>query len=178
MSFMNALRFGLKETTIQKLCGVFAKYPQVTKAVLYGSRAKGNYKNGSDIDHLTFSVRPANASFYRDLLTFLGWRLMYDSPDTFGMTNGGALSLHFGPNTKEIANDYDAPGLNHIGIRTATLADVDAAASYLTERGVELLFETPRHRPDFAGSDDQTYYQIMFETPDRILVEIVYMGPK
>lgn len=47
---MTALRFGLKETTIEKLCGVFAKYPQVTKAVLYGSRAKGNYKNGSDID--------------------------------------------------------------------------------------------------------------------------------
>lgn len=47
---MSAPRFGLKETTIQKLCGVFAKYPQVTKAVLYGSRAKGNYKNGSDID--------------------------------------------------------------------------------------------------------------------------------
>lgn len=47
---MTALRFGLKEITIQKLCGVFAKYPQVTKAVLYGSRAKGNYKNGSDID--------------------------------------------------------------------------------------------------------------------------------
>ena len=44
------LRFGLKETTIQKICGVFARYPQVEKAVLYGSRAKGNYKNGSDID--------------------------------------------------------------------------------------------------------------------------------
>lgn len=43
-------RFGLKETTIEKLCGVFAKYPQVDKAVIYGSRAKGNYKNGSDID--------------------------------------------------------------------------------------------------------------------------------
>ena len=43
-------RFGLKETTIQKICGVFAKYPQVEKAVLYGSRAKGNYKNGADID--------------------------------------------------------------------------------------------------------------------------------
>lgn len=44
------LRFGLKETTIQKICGVFAKYPQVEKAVLYGSRSKGNYKTGSDID--------------------------------------------------------------------------------------------------------------------------------
>jgi len=43
-------RFGLKEITIQKIRGLFAKYPQVKKAVLYGSRAKGNYKNGSDID--------------------------------------------------------------------------------------------------------------------------------
>ena len=25
-------------------------YPQIEKAILYGSRAKGNYKNGSDID--------------------------------------------------------------------------------------------------------------------------------
>jgi predicted nucleotidyltransferase len=44
------LRFGLKETTIQKICGVLYHYPQVEKAILYGSRAKGNYKNGSDID--------------------------------------------------------------------------------------------------------------------------------
>ena len=43
-------RFGLKDTTIQKICGVLSHYPQVEKAILYGSRAKGNYKNGSDID--------------------------------------------------------------------------------------------------------------------------------
>jgi predicted nucleotidyltransferase len=43
-------RFGLKEAVIQKICDVFARYPQVDKAVLYGSRAKGSYKNRSDID--------------------------------------------------------------------------------------------------------------------------------
>lgn len=42
--------FGLKEATVQKIGAVLAHYPQVEKAVLYGSRAKGNYKNGSDID--------------------------------------------------------------------------------------------------------------------------------
>ncbi len=42
--------FGLKESTIQKICSVFARYPQVEQAILYGSRAKGNFKNGSDID--------------------------------------------------------------------------------------------------------------------------------
>jgi predicted nucleotidyltransferase len=44
------MRYGLKETTIRKICAVLAKFPQVDRAVLYGSRAKGNYKNGSDID--------------------------------------------------------------------------------------------------------------------------------
>jgi len=44
------MKFGLKEIAIEKICGVLAKHPQVDKAVIYGSRAKGNYKNGSDID--------------------------------------------------------------------------------------------------------------------------------
>jgi predicted nucleotidyltransferase len=33
---------------------VLARYPQVEKAVLYGSRATGNYRNGSDIDLALF----------------------------------------------------------------------------------------------------------------------------
>ncbi|MCL6583830.1 MAG: nucleotidyltransferase domain-containing protein [bacterium] len=45
-----SLRFGLKEEVIKKLCQVFARYPQVKKAILYGSRAKGTYKRSSDID--------------------------------------------------------------------------------------------------------------------------------
>lgn len=44
------LRFGLKESTITQICSVFAHYPEVNKAIIYGSRAKGNFKNGSDID--------------------------------------------------------------------------------------------------------------------------------
>ena len=44
------LNFGLKETTIAQINSLFAQYPQIEKAILYGSRAKGNYKTGSDID--------------------------------------------------------------------------------------------------------------------------------
>jgi predicted nucleotidyltransferase len=47
---MNSLYFGLPATAIDKIRSVFARHPQVEKAVLYGSRAKGNFKNGSDID--------------------------------------------------------------------------------------------------------------------------------
>ena len=44
------MKYGLPQSTVQKICSVLNRYPQVEKAILYGSRAKGNYKNGSDID--------------------------------------------------------------------------------------------------------------------------------
>lgn len=44
------MSYGLKEDVIQKICAVFADHGNVREAVLYGSRAKGNYKPGSDID--------------------------------------------------------------------------------------------------------------------------------
>ena len=39
---------GLPEHVIQKIHAVFGRYPQVEKAVLYGSRAKGAYESGED----------------------------------------------------------------------------------------------------------------------------------
>ena len=44
------MEFGLKEHVIQKIQSVLENFPEIEEAVLYGSRAKGNYKNGSDID--------------------------------------------------------------------------------------------------------------------------------
>ena len=48
------MRHGLKEQTIEGICGVFARHPLVEKAMLYGSRAMGNFKPGSDIDLALF----------------------------------------------------------------------------------------------------------------------------
>ena len=42
--------FGLKDTQIQAIQSVFKNHSRIIKAVLYGSRAKGNYRSGSDID--------------------------------------------------------------------------------------------------------------------------------
>jgi uncharacterized protein len=49
-----AQRFGLREIVIERIHGVFQKFPGLEKAVLYGSRAKGNYRVGSDIDLTLF----------------------------------------------------------------------------------------------------------------------------
>jgi uncharacterized protein len=44
------MNFGLTEITINKIISVFTNHPEIEKAIIYGSRAKGNYRNGSDID--------------------------------------------------------------------------------------------------------------------------------
>ncbi len=41
---------GLTDETVAQIHHALARFPEVEKAVLYGSRAKGNFKPGSDID--------------------------------------------------------------------------------------------------------------------------------
>ena len=43
-------RHGLTEKTVTQIDGVLARFPQVEKAILFGSRAKATHKPGSDID--------------------------------------------------------------------------------------------------------------------------------
>ena len=132
----------------------------------------------SSFAHIQFNVRAENLGFYRDVMGFLGWQTIVDGDGFLGVTGKHGESLWFLGQVKDVANDYDGPGMNHIAIGAEAQGDVDTAAEYLTGRGVALLFETPRHRPDFSHSESDTYYQIMFETPDRILLEFVYTGPK
>ncbi len=44
------MKFGLDQKTIDKINSVFKKYPEIESVKIYGSRAKGNYREGSDID--------------------------------------------------------------------------------------------------------------------------------
>ncbi len=67
------MMFGLKEATINQIHSILEKYTQIEKAILYGSRAKGNFRNGSDID-LTLVGGP-------ELTLKILYRLMDDIDD-------------------------------------------------------------------------------------------------
>ena len=62
------MKFGLTDDSIQLIHDILKKYPEVEKAIIYGSRAKGNYRPGSDIDltllgtNLTYNIRSQIAS--------------------------------------------------------------------------------------------------------------------
>jgi len=128
--------------------------------------------------HIQFNVQPANLPFYRDLLPFLGWPIIFEGEGFVGVGGPSGDSLWFIGYVKPVSNDYDGPGLNHIALSAASQAEVDAVVAYLAEHGVPALFETPRHRPEFSHGPENTYYHVMFESPDRILWEVVYTGPK
>ena len=44
------MKFGLSDKVIDEINGVFRKHSEVEKVLIFGSRVKGNYRPGSDID--------------------------------------------------------------------------------------------------------------------------------
>ncbi|MFM9105341.1 MAG: VOC family protein [Chloroflexota bacterium] len=129
------------------------------------------------IGHLQYNIRPENAAFYRDLLVHLGWEVLHEGGGQLGCGSGNGQSLWFSPATSAAAADHDAPGLNHLAFAAASMDDVEDLHGWLKRAGIATLYDTPRHRPEFASRDGDTYYQIMFTSPDGILFEMVYIGP-
>lgn len=41
---------GLRQQDVDIILSVFDEFPQVMEAIIFGSRAKGNFRNGSDVD--------------------------------------------------------------------------------------------------------------------------------
>jgi uncharacterized protein len=52
--------FGLSPATLEKINSVFAQHAAIAAVLIYGSRAKGNYRTGSDID---LCIRGGDISF-------------------------------------------------------------------------------------------------------------------
>jgi type I restriction enzyme S subunit len=44
------MRFGLKDSEISKIKTILAGFSDIDEAIIYGSRAKGNFKPYSDVD--------------------------------------------------------------------------------------------------------------------------------
>lgn len=134
------------------------------------------------LHHVLFRIDMANVPWYRDLFAALGWRLVRETDDVLGVVGENGELLEFtGPYHPEVTNDYDGKGLNHIAIAVESVAEVDAFVVWMAGHGIAPLFDTPRHRPEFAAystAPDGDYYHVMFESPDSLLLEVLYVGPR
>ena len=53
-------QFGIDESIIEDIVNIIRKYKEVTRAVIFGSRARGDYKKASDIDIALFGDNLTN----------------------------------------------------------------------------------------------------------------------
>lgn len=132
----------------------------------------------SHLYHLQINIDFKNVSFYKSLMEFIGWKVIFEEKNVVGYRSGTSGDVWFVKTGKNKTVDYDAKGVNHISFRVDKITDVDKVKDHLEKNKVKMLFDTPRHRPEFSSSEKETYYQIMFESPDKILFEVVYIGPK
>jgi predicted nucleotidyltransferase len=63
------MQYGLSDNTLNILDSIFRKYPGIKQAILYGSRAKGKYRRGSDID---LTLKTGEDFTFKDLLHISG----------------------------------------------------------------------------------------------------------
>lgn len=99
---LNKMKFGLSEKSLHKIYNVFARYPEVEEVLLYGSRARGDYQNGSDID---LTLRGGNSLTHKILskiATDLEDQLLPYTID---------LSIYDNLNNQDIINEIDLVGV-------------------------------------------------------------------
>jgi predicted nucleotidyltransferase len=60
--------FGLPDQIRVSIQQVFARYPVIEQVIIYGSRAKGNYRPGSDIDLTLLGKKVGNMVLSRVLV--------------------------------------------------------------------------------------------------------------
>jgi catechol 2,3-dioxygenase-like lactoylglutathione lyase family enzyme len=125
------------------------------------------------LNHLELHTGNPDATmpFYKDMLSFLGWKVVAEFPAGLGMSDGNASIwwFHTPDDLKTSTFNRDATGISHIGIHLASRADVDEFhTGYMKDHGIEPVLETPRARDDFGPS----YYQVMFEDPEGLLIEV------
>lgn len=74
--------YGISEQNLQELRSILSSIPNIEEAIIYGSRARGDYKKGSDID---LSIKGHKLSFHD--LSLLDDKLYYSYIPYFFDTN-------------------------------------------------------------------------------------------
>lgn len=83
--------FGLPQRTITELLKYFRAKPEIEKVVIFGSRAKGNYKNGSDIDFAIWTDNHKTFFRYAGELDELPTPYKYDVIDFKELSHEGMI---------------------------------------------------------------------------------------
>lgn len=127
------------------------------------------------IAHIQLSVRDVARSrpfYYRLLHQTFGMTIQYDVPGQVFYCIGGRTGIVIRPVAPEHADtafDQWRVGLHHFCFRLRTAEDIDALHAALVEMGA-VIVRAPEKGPWAPG-----YYSVLFEDPDGIRIEAVFI---
>lgn len=124
--------------------------------------------------HIQLTVRDVETSrpFYRKLLhETLGMAVQYDAPGIFYCIGGrtGVLIRSAAPEHRDTPFDQWRIGLHHFCFRLRSPEDVDALHAAMADFGAKII------RVPGAGTWAPGYYSCLFEDPDGIRIEGVFI---
>ena len=126
------------------------------------------------LNHLQIYVSDRRTSFpfYRELLTYLGYRVIHEDESHLGMRNEPTdIWLKETPEENK-DNRRKNTGIDHIAFGVSKKEDVDRfCQEFLIPRNIKPLYDSPRHFPEYT----ETYYAVYFKDPDRIKLEVVFL---
>ncbi len=95
------MKFGLKENSMEQINSVFREFSEIEETIIFGSRAKGNFRKGSDID-LTFKGKNLTSN----LLNLINLKL-----DDLYLPYILDLSIYNKISSKELIDHIDRAGI-------------------------------------------------------------------
>lgn len=87
-------------------------------------------------------------------MSFLGWSIIFEEKNVIGYKSDHSGDLWFVDSANKEQSDYDCVGVNHISIRVGNQKDVDKSSLFLQKKNINMLFNTPRHRPEYVSHPD------------------------
>lgn len=127
------------------------------------------------IDHFEISVRDFEKSkkFYDELLSFLGFKTLFQFPNVIGWTNGKTRYIIKSvlPRYKKLKHEKGMVGFHHYAFELSTKKDVDELYKFLVKNKVKIL-DPPKFYPEYGGP----YYAVFFKDPDGLKLEGMYFG--
>ena len=126
------------------------------------------------IAHIQLTVRDVATSrgFYYGLLhEAFGMAIQYDQPEVFYCIGGrtSVLIRNASPEARDQPFDQWRIGLHHFCFRLRSAEDIDALHRKLVEMNA-VIVRAPETGPWAPG-----YYSVLFEDPDRIRIEAVFI---
>jgi catechol 2,3-dioxygenase-like lactoylglutathione lyase family enzyme len=118
------------------------------------------------------SNKDISFAFYKQLLVYLGYKIVEEDKDHIGMRNKPTdIWIKESPLKKNKFNRRNV-GVNHLAFGVSKKEDVDKfCKEFLIPNKIKPLYDSPRAFPEYT----KNYYAVYFEDPDGLKLEIVFL---